>query len=273
MIEYQYQEATTFEEALKNLYKIITMLRSPEGCPWDREQTNQTVALDLLEEIYEYLDALSAESKEAASEEVGDLLLNTFMLLRIHEEQADFKPLQAVNQVCAKLIRRHPHVFGDKEANSPQEVLKLWNKVKEDVEGKKVSAENLFSRIPQTMDKLEYALKMQKKMQGFGFDWPDVKGVLDKIDEERLELVQAISKGDKAEIEEELGDLLFATVNLARYLNLSPSLALHRSNHKVQNRFKALAAICEARGVDLNSANVAVLNEIWEEIKESRDYE
>lgn len=137
MIDYAFKEATTLEEGVNNLYTILTHLRSPEGCPWDREQTNESVSLDLLEELYEYLDTLESKNIEASSEELGDLLLNTFMLARIHEEQNDFSPVTAMNLVCEKLIRRHPHVFGNVEANNPEEVLKVWNKVKVDVEGKK----------------------------------------------------------------------------------------------------------------------------------------
>jgi MazG family protein len=218
-----------------------------------------------LEELYEYLDTLESKNIEASSEELGDLLLNTFMLARIHEEQNDFSPVTAMNLVCEKLIRRHPHVFGNVEANNPEEVLKVWNKVKVDVEGKKESDDDFFSRIPRSMDKLETALKMQKKMKQVGFDWPNIEGVLDKIDEEKGELIEAIN--NQTNIEEELGDLLFAVVNLARFLDLDPVLALHRSNQKVRRRFNSVVKHCKEHSIELSYDNIELLNAIWDKVK------
>ncbi len=268
MIEYHFEEASTLEDAVNNLYKILTLLRSPEGCPWDREQTNETISLDLLEELYEYLDTLDGENLESKAEELGDIFLNTFMLARIHEEQKDFTPIKAINLVCAKLIRRHPHVFGSLEVSDPQEVLKVWNQIKIDVEGKAEKEDDFFSRIPRSMDKLSTALKMQKKMQQVGFDWPNIEGVLDKIEEEKDELIEAIQKESLPHIEEELGDLLFAVVNLARFLDLDPVLALHKSNQKVRRRFNSVVTYCKEHSIELNSDNVELLNTIWDKVKE-----
>lgn len=269
MIEYDFKRASTLEDGVNNLYTILSHLRSPEGCPWDREQTNESVSLDLLEELYEYLDTLKSKNIEGSAEELGDLFLNTFMLARIHEEQNEFTPVEAINLVCEKLIRRHPHVFGDIKASNPEEVLKVWNKVKADVEGKKESDEDFFSRIPRSMDKLETALKMQKKMKQVGFDWPNIEGVIEKIDEEKAELIEAIEK--QTNIEEELGDLLFAVVNLARFLGLDPALALHRSNQKVRHRFNSVVKHCKEHAIELNYENVDLLNTIWEKVK-GEDY-
>ncbi len=268
MIEYHFEEASTLEDAVNNLYTILTHLRSPQGCPWDREQTNATIALDLLEELYEYIDTLDDDNIEASAEELGDILLNAFMLGRIHEEQDDFTPIKSINLVCAKLIRRHPHVFGSLEVSDPQEVLKVWNQIKVDVEGKSESEDDFFSRIPRSMDKLSTALKMQKKMQQVGFDWPNIEGVLAKIEEEKGELIEAIQKDSPTDIEEELGDLLFAVVNLARFLDLDPALALHRSNQKVRRRFNSVVKYCKEHSIKLSSDNVDLLNTIWEKVKE-----
>jgi MazG family protein len=269
MIDYQHHDAETLPEAVKNLYTILTLLRSPEGCPWDREQTPADVSRALLDETYEYIDALDEQDIQSCSEEIGDILLNAFMITRIHEESGDFTPVQAINSVCAKLVRRHPHVFSDAEAADSMEVLDLWNSIKENVEGKKSHDDDFFSRVPKSLPKLEEAWEIQKKMRKVGFDWPDIEGVLAKVDEEHKELLQAIENIDQdpLHVEEELGDLLFAVVNLARYLKLSPSVALHKSNKKVRTRFNKLAKRGSDRHIPLSWENVDALNDIWEEIK------
>ncbi|WP_422480626.1 nucleoside triphosphate pyrophosphohydrolase [Pleomorphochaeta sp. DL1XJH-081] len=269
MIDYQHHDAETLPEAVKNLYTILTLLRSPEGCPWDREQTPADVSRALLDETYEYIDALDEQDIQSCSEEIGDILLNAFMITRIHEESGDFTPVQAINSVCAKLVRRHPHVFSDAEAADSMEVLDLWNSIKENVEGKKSHDDDFFSRVPKSLPKLEEAWEIQKKMRKVGFDWPDIEGVLAKVDEEHKELLEAIENidHDPLHVEEELGDLLFAIVNLARYLKISPSVALHKSNKKVRTRFNKLAKRGSDRHIPLSWENVDVLNDIWEEIK------
>lgn len=269
MIDYQHHDAETLPEAVKNLYSILTMLRSPEGCPWDREQTPADVSHALLDETYEYIDALDEQDIQSCSEEIGDILLNAFMITRIHEESDEFTPVQAINSVCAKLVRRHPHVFSDAEAADSLEVLDLWNSIKENVEGKKSHDDDFFSRVPKSLPKLEEAWEIQKKMRKVGFDWPDIQGVLAKVDEEHKELIEAIENidHDPLHVEEELGDLLFAIVNLARYLKISPSVALHKSNKKVRSRFNKLAKRGSDRQIPLSWENVDALNNIWEEIK------
>ncbi|PKK87985.1 MAG: nucleoside triphosphate pyrophosphohydrolase [Candidatus Wallbacteria bacterium HGW-Wallbacteria-1] len=269
MIDYQHTNAVTFSEAVEKLYAILTMLRSPEGCPWDREQSPADISRALLDETYEYIDALLEQDMDACSEEIGDVLLNAFMITRMHEEAGDFSPIDAINAVCAKLIRRHPHVFSHAQANDSSEVLDLWNSIKENVEGKKSHDEDFFSRVPKSLPKLEEAWEIQKKMRKVGFDWPNIDGVIDKVDEEHKELLEAIAhrETNPSHVEEELGDLLFAIVNLARYLKISPSVALHRSNRKVRDRFNKLAKIGAQRDIPLSWEHVDKLNDIWEEIK------
>jgi len=268
MITYEHKDATTLEEAVKNLYHILGLLRSPEGCPWDREQEPQDVAGALLDEIYEYIDALDEKDLDSCAEEIGDVLLNAFMISRIHEEKGEFNPIDTINRVCAKLVRRHPHVFSHAEANDSAQVLDLWNKIKEDVEGKKALTNDFFSRIPASLPKLEEAYEMQKKMSKVGFDWPNIDGVLAKVSEELQELREAIEEQDPVHMEEELGDVLFAIVNVARYLHLSPSIALHKSNRKVRQRFNTLAQRSAQRNIPLTWEQVDDLNIIWDEIKQ-----
>lgn len=269
MIAYQFVPASTFEEALANLYDIVSMLRSPEGCPWDREQKPYDVARALLDETYEYIDALRSGESDAVCEEIGDMLLNTFMIIHMHEQNKNFTPVEPINAVCEKLIRRHPHVFSDVHAHDSTQVLGLWNSIKESVEGKKADKDDIFSRIPTSLPQLEEAWEIQKCMKKVGFDWPDITGVIEKVHEEIGELEEAIGDAvfDQGHVEEELGDVLFAVVNLARYLKISPSVALHRSNRKVRNRFNKLASIAQTKNVELSHEHVDELNEIWESIK------
>jgi len=269
MITYTYQETDNLADAVQQLYHILSMLRSPEGCPWDREQTNRDVSRALLDETFEYIDALQEQDMDACSEEIGDVLLNAFMITRIHEESREFTPVMAINAVCKKLVRRHPHVFSSAQAADSAEVLDLWNTIKEQVEGKTADADDFFSRVPKSLPKLEEASEIQKKMRKVGFDWPDTAGVMDKIREELEELTEAVEHidADRDHVEQELGDLLFSVVNLARYLKINPSVALHRSNQKVRRRFNAVAHLAKERGIELTHDQVDQLNDIWEEVK------
>lgn len=269
MIDYQHKDATSVPEAIENLYTILTLLRSPEGCPWDREQSAEDVSRALIDETYEYIDALHEKHNTACAEEIGDILLNAFMICRIHEEQRDFTPVEAINTVCAKLVRRHPHVFSTAKAEDSSAVLDLWNSIKEDVEGKRAHSEDFFSRVPKSLPKLEESWEIQKLMRKVGFDWPDITGVLDKVAEEHRELVEAVEQEqrNRDHLEEELGDLLFSIVNVARHLKLSPSIALHKCNKKVRNRFNEVVKRSEKQGIPLDAEHADALNKIWNEVK------
>ncbi|NCB01364.1 MAG: nucleoside triphosphate pyrophosphohydrolase [Spirochaetia bacterium] len=269
MITYSFERKETFQESITALYEIITLLRSEDGCPWDREQTPKSVSTAIIDETYEYIDALLDKDIQLCKEEIGDVLLNVLMTSRIHEEYGEFSPIDSINDVCEKLIRRHPHVFSNANAENTDEVLELWNKVKVEVEGKTHTTENIFSRIPKKLPELEHAVEMQKAMKKVGFDWPDINGVIEKIEEELGEAKEAIVdiKQNKDHVEEEIGDLLFSVVNLARYAKINPSLALRRCNHKVTNRFNDLAIQAKKEDIDLTFDNSDLLNKIWETIK------
>jgi len=270
MIEYTYQQTTDLSSALMQLFTIVTLLRSKDGCPWDREQDTKSVATALLDETYEYLDAVLGGNKAEQQEEIGDVALNVMMLLEIHHEKDDFSIVEAINDVCQKLIRRHPHVFGDAKADNSIEVLDLWNKIKVEVEGKTALEDDFFSRVPASLPPLEMANEIQKKIRKVGFDWPDKQGVIDKVCEELDEVIEADTALDRNtdEVEMEVGDLLFAVVNLARYLKISPSVALHRSNMKMERRFNALNKICKERNIPLDTEHFLEMDSIWDEVKE-----
>lgn len=240
------------------------------GCPWDREQHCKDVVTSLQDECYEYLDALQDGDSEACKEEVGDVLMNLFHLLRLHEEQEDFRPVDAVNDICRKLIRRHPHVFSTAQVADSGEVLELWNKIKEDVEGKKSSTDDFFSRVPKSLPPIDEAWEIQKKVRKVGFDWPDTQGVIDKVCEELDEVLDVVNsvEPDTDRLEEEVGDLLFSVINLARFLKVSPGIALHRSNRKFRKRFNRVASKCRERGIALETKNFAAMDGIWDEVKD-----
>ena len=267
MIEYDYKDGTNLSDSLDNLYTIITLLRSEEGCPWDRLQTNKSALESLIDESYEYLDGIIKENIESEREEIGDVMINVFMTLRIHEENGDFKPEDAVNEVCRKLIRRHPHVFGDKKVDSAEGVLTLWNEVKEKVEGKKDNEEDFFSHIPSSLPPLMEAYEIQKKMKKVGFDWENVDGVIDKVKEELIEVELAIKEGDKDKTEEEIGDLLFSVVNLSRFLKIRPNTALKRCDDKIKNRFQKLFDKAKKENIPLDRDHMEEMNMLWETIK------
>lgn len=267
MINYELKKAETLSAGVDNLYTIITLLRSPDGCPWDKTQTNKSTTQSLIDEAYEYLDGVINNDIASEREEIGDVLINVFMNLYIHDENKDFKPVDALNEVCEKLIRRHPHVFADKKVSSNDEALSLWNSVKENVEGKKVDSGYIFSHIPHSLPPLEESYEIQKKLAKVGFDWSDVSGIYDKINEELDEVKDAVEEGNKDDIELEIGDLLFSVVNLARFLKVRPNIAIHRTNEKVKSRFLKLFALAEERNIPLDKYHVDEMNMLWDEIK------
>ena len=267
MIHIDYKDANNLSDAIDNLYTIITLLRSPEGCPWDRIQTNKTATQSLIDESYEYLDGVIKGNIDSEREEIGDVMINVFMNLRLHEEQKDFLPHEAINEVCQKLIRRQPHVFGEAQAETAEGVLTLWNNVKENVEGHKDKSEDFFEHIPSSLPPLESSYEIQKKLKKVGFDWCDVNGVFDKVQEELQEVKEAIAENDQDHIEEEIGDLLFSVINLSRFLKVRPNVALFRCNDKVKARFQRLFIKAKEKGIPLDKDHVDEMNQLWDEIK------
>lgn len=256
---------TDTKESFDKLYEVIRTLRSPEGCPWDREQTVETLKSDLLEEVYEVFDAIGEKDDAHLMEELGDVFLLATMISYIKEEQQSFSLKEVLDGVSEKLIRRHPHVFSDAEASDSGSVKKQWEQIKVEVEGRKAKT-SLLDKVSKGLPPLERAYKLQKKAAKVGFDWPEVSGVWDKVHEE-IEEVRQVPPGDEAHLREELGDLLFSVVNISRFLGIDPAEALHGCNGKFQSRFAYVEENMAAKSLAMEAKNFAEMDQLWEESK------
>ena len=268
---------------LDDLIRIMATLRGPDGCPWDREQTLSSLRPFLLEETYEALEALDAGDQPALREELGDLLFEIVFLARITEEQGGFTIADAIDGVASKLVRRHPHVFGDAEKLSrPEEVLGRWEELKAaERAGAGESTKTLLSGVPITLPALLRAYEYSTRAATVGFDWVRAEDVLDKLDEEVREIRTAVQQrsdnhdGTTARrhddsldsVEEEIGDLLFAIANLSRKLGVEPEAALRRANDKFRERFTAVEHRIEARGERLQEKSLEELEAEWQAVK------
>ena len=230
-------------EQIQRLKSIVDRLRSPGGCPWDLEQTRESLRPFLLEEAHEVSEAILQGEPQKVCEELGDLLMNIFLQARVAEEQGDFTLEKIAEEISDKLIRRHPHVFGDASASSPREVREQWERIKQ--EEKKAGGDSEESRstirpLPASLPALSRADRVGKMVAEVGFDWPDSSGALSKVEEERDELVQALSEGDAAAVEHEIGDLLFAVSSVARKCGVDPEVALNRALGRFEDRFRSV---------------------------------
>ena len=253
--------------AFESFQETIAHLRAPEGCPWDREQTHRTLRANLLEEAYEVLAALDADDAEAMCEEFGDLLLQIVLNAQIAQEAGEFSMAQVIAGIQAKLIRRHPHVFGDAKVRGAEEVLQNWEKLKaaeREASGGRKADQGALGSVPGGLPALTTADTFQRRAARVGFDWPDVGGVKAKVQEEMAELEAA---GGAAEREEELGDLLFAVVNLARWLEVDPEAALREANAKFAARFAQVETRAKAEGRSMAKLTLEELDRLWEAVK------
>lgn len=270
MIEYKLKKEKTLLSALNQLKDITELLRSENGCPWDKKQSAKNFAIYLIDETYEYIDAINNKDKDNMSEELGDIINNILMIATIHEETADLDVVKTINEECEKLVRRHPHVFtNDINATNSEEVIDIWNKVKVEVEGRVADKDDFFKKVPKALPEIGKAYETQKLAKKVGFDWIYKQDVIDKICEELDELIEADTAINRSqdEVEDELGDLLFAVINYSRFVKVDPTVALRRATNKFQNRFSELKNICEKRNIDINPNNAKALDIVWEEVK------
>lgn len=247
----------------------MARLRGEGGCPWDREQTMESIRTYIVEEAYELVDAISRGDRDEIVEEGGDLLLQVVFLARMGEEQGSFTISDVIKGLIEKLVRRHPHVFSDWSADSSGQVLQKWEEIKTLEKESKNKDMSLLAGVPEGLPPLAKAARIQSKAAHVGFDWKkgDLAPIYDKLDEEIGEVKCAVAEGDADEIEDEIGDLLFAAVNLARHLDVNPDSALGRANRKFSERFREVESIIRETGRPWDSFSLDALDILWEEAK------
>ncbi|MFM7687399.1 MAG: nucleoside triphosphate pyrophosphohydrolase [Actinomycetota bacterium] len=252
---------------LVRFHQLARTLR--EQCPWDQEQTHRSLVRYLLEETYEVVDALEAldpddpATDDALVEELGDLLYQIEFHATIAEQEGRFTMADVARGVHDKLVRRHPHVFGDVQADDADTVVANWDAIKRAEKGRT----SAFEGVPAAQPALSYAYALQRKAAKVGFDWPDVDGALPKIAEEAAEVREAARVGDERQVHDEVGDLLFAVVNVARHLGIEPEAALRAASQKFRRRFEGVEALAAERGIELGSAGLELLDSLWDEVK------
>ena len=251
-------------------------LRAPDGCPWDREQTQASLRPFVLEETYEVLEAIESGSPAQLCEELGDFLFEAVFLAQIADERGEFTIADAIDAICDKLVRRHPHVFA-RDAGAPSltsgQVIEKWETLKareREAAGRPAKQKTTLSGVPKTLPALLRAYEVSARAAAVGFDWARAKDVLDKIEEEVAELrheVESGATGDLSRAEEEMGDLLFAIANLSRKLGIEPEAALRRANEKFTKRFEAMEGAFAERGTPLSGASLEAMEAEWERVK------
>ena len=261
MVDFQYKDSYD----VKDLADIVAILRAPGGCPWDAEQTHQSIRRNFLEEAYEAAEAIDEDSPEHLKEELGDVLLQVVMHARMEEEAGRFDLNAVADGICKKLIYRHPHVFGDVTVTGTGEVLANWDELKKKEKHQATAADSVDA-VARSLPGLWRAEKVQKKAAKVGFDWDGVDGALDKLREETEELQTAIREGSN--VSEELGDLLFAAVNVARFVKVDPEKAMTAACDKFARRFRAVEEAAAAQGKALSSMTLAEMDALWDQVKE-----
>jgi MazG family protein len=275
--------------AFARLAAVMARLRAPGGCPWDREQTHSTLRTYLIEEAYEVLDALDSRDDSKFAEELGDLLLQVLFHAQIAAETRRFSINDVIREIHDKMIRRHPHVFGNVKAKTSAQVLRNWELLKKQERQSKTpnsesstsftsltsspsnsGHDSLLDGVPSTIPALLRAFQLTRKAARIGFDWPNVEGVFDKLHEESTELREVLHKKEPdARIEGELGDILFVAVNLSRFLNVDPEIALHKASSKFTRRFREMEKIAREKGTTLAEIPRPQLESLWDQSKQA----
>ncbi len=258
--------------AMEELLGVIARLRGEGGCPWDRKQTLESLRPFLLEESCELLDAIEGGDPAAHRDEMGDVLLQVLLQARIREEEGHFDFAAVAGHLRDKLVRRHPHVFGDEEAETPEDVVRHWNAIKVQERGEAAPRKRLDD-LPGVLPALLRAQRVQERAARQGFDWETIEQVLDKVEEEIGELRQALAAGQDACIEEELGDLLFALVNVCRFRKTDAESLLRRATSKFVRRFDAMVAWLQSRGQSMTACDPEELDQAWEAVKREERHE
>ncbi len=260
-------------EWFEKLVGVMARLRAPGGCPWDREQTHATLRTYLIEEAYEVLDVLDGADDVKFAEELGDLLLQIVFHAEMAEEEGRFNIVDVIREIYEKMIRRHPHVFGEKQARDAAEVLRNWEVIKREERAAKGAAEeekslSVLDGVARSLPGLLEGYQLTQKAARIGFDWENVDGIFEKLQEETEELRQVLEKRGSKEIEGEVGDILFAAMNLARFLKIDPEIAMKRASGKFARRFQEMERIAREEGKTLGEVERGRMEELWDEAKE-----
>jgi MazG family protein len=258
----------TAGEKFQQLVGIMARLRAPGGCPWDREQTFDSIKPFTLEETYEVLDAIDRRNWKDLAEELGDFLLQAVFYAQMASEQDLFRIEDALDAINQKLIRRHPHVFGDETAQSADDVKKIWGEAKAaEKRGQGKAEEGLLHSVPRALPALVEAQQIASRAAHVGFDWENSEQVIEKLHEELAELDEARRSAAQDELEDEMGDLLFVLVNLARFVKVDPEQALRKTNAKFRKRFGFIERTLAERGKKLEDSNIQEMEALWQEAK------
>lgn len=251
---------------ISDLLDIVEVLRAPGGCPWDREQTHESIKKNFIEETYEVVEAINKKNPTMLREELGDVLLQIVLHTEMEREQNSFTFDDVVDEIVKKLVARHPHVFGDVVAENASQALESWDEVKTRLKGQKTKTESMQS-VPRELPALMRAQKIQHKAAKAGFDWDSIDGAVEKLYEEINELKLALQQGESREIEDEFGDVLFSAVNIARFIKVDSEQALTGATDKFLSRFELVEQQAVENGIDMKSSSVEVLDKLWNNAK------
>ena len=261
-VDFEYKDSYTAQD----LVSIVALLRAPGGCPWDREQTHESIKKNFIEETYEVIEAINQQNIDGLKEELGDILLQVALHCQMEQENGSFNFDDVVNDIVQKLIIRHPHVFAQADAQDTAQALSNWDAIKLQTKGMKSQSESMLS-VPRELPALMRAQKIQHKAAKVGFDWNDVNGAMDKLYEEIDELKSALAQNDKANIDEEFGDVLFSCVNIARFIDVDSEESLTLATDKFLNRFSIVEKLAKQENIDMSQASLEELDLLWEKAK------
>jgi MazG family protein len=253
------------KRSFEELVQLMTTLRGPDGCPWDRKQSLPSLKPFIIEESYEVVDAIDRDDRLDLCEELGDFLLQAVFVAEVTREEGSFDIYDSVTAIYEKLVRRHPHVFGDVEAHDAEQVLVNWEKLKN--EERKAENKSVLGGVPQSLPALLKAARLTEKAARVGFDWRRTEDVFSKIEEEIGELREAIASGDESKVQDEVGDLLFTIANIARKLNVNAEEALQSTNRKFRRRFESMEASVREGGRNLDQLSLEQMVALWDEAK------
>lgn len=248
---------------IEDLVKLMQRLRAKNGCPWDKKQTPQSLKTYIIEEAYELTEAIEDGDPEKICDELGDLLFQVIFQAQIFSEQKKFELSDVIERIYRKMLLRHPHIFGGKKCRTPEQVKRQWVEIKKASNPEK----SILGEVPKSLPALMRARRITDNASQVGFDWESTRDVMAKLDEEWNELKRAIHSGRKAEIEDELGDILFVLVNLSRFLKLNPEDALNKTTRKFENRFHYIEAQAKKQGKNLKEMTLAEMDRLWEQAK------